>query len=418
MKNIESTPNNLLFQQKANGLILPQKPEPKPALISPSFFCPQPKNFGSNFSEKRNCASERINGFCSYNSGLEFDMLGHAFFRGMCPPFFSWPLNTPTKYQTKMYNIGEEENNNIKYDQKNFILECIPNGQEDYCKEKEKENENINHNKTNQNNNVNSSYLYNFINGNYNLKESIWTPENNINLNLNMNMITPRNSNNNTNNTGTKFFTNHNYGYKCSCSKTQCNRKYCECFNSGNYCIDCNCKNCNNKPPVNSYTNKHPVDDSSKNKKQKIICTCTKSGCNKNYCECFKNGQKCSSLCRCISCENNDDMNNKRNFNRYYECCPANSIYIIKNNITIENIKNNYDNENKNEENINYELSPAPARKENYIAISKKRKREETKISEEIYDKKNKNKEIDLFNDSLFDKNGKVILRHINLIQM
>ena len=56
----------------------------------------------------------------------------------------------------------------------------------------------------------------------------------------------------------TKFFTNHNYGYKCSCSKTQCNRKYCECFNSGNYCVDCNCKNCNNKPPANSYTNKHP----------------------------------------------------------------------------------------------------------------------------------------------------------------
>ena len=216
----------------------------------------------------------------------------------------------------------------------------------------------------------------------------------------------------------TKFFTNHNYGYKCSCSKTQCNRKYCECFNSGNYCIDCNCKNCNNKPPINSYTNKHPVDDSSKNKKQKIICTCTKSGCNKNYCECFKNGQKCSSLCRCISCENNDDMNNKRNFNGNYECCPANSIYIIKNNITIENIRNNNKNENKYEEKINFELSPAPARKENYMAISKKRKREEAKIDEEIYDKKKKNKEIDLFNDSLFDKNGKVILRHINLIQM
>ena len=30
------------------------------------------------------------------------------------------------------------------------------------------------------------------------------------------------------------------------------------------------CKNCNNKPPVNSYTNKHPVDEQSKTKKEKI----------------------------------------------------------------------------------------------------------------------------------------------------
>ena len=78
----------------------------------------------------------------------------------------------------------------------------------------------------------------------------------------------------------------------------------CECFNSGNYCIDCNCKNFNNKPPINSYTNKQPTEDS-KNKKE-IICTCTKNGCNENYCECFKNDQKFSSLCRCISCKNND----------------------------------------------------------------------------------------------------------------
>ena len=32
----------------------------------------------------------------------------------------------------------------------------------------------------------------------------------------------------------TKFFTDYGgYGYKCSCSKTQCNRYYCECYRSG-----------------------------------------------------------------------------------------------------------------------------------------------------------------------------------------
>ena len=60
--------------------------------------------------------------------------------------------------------------------------------------------------------------------------------------------------------------------------------------------------------------------------------------------------------------------------------------------------------------------------KENVVTLCKKRKREETKNNEESYEKKKKyaknNDDIDLFNDSLFDKNGKVILRHINLIHM
>ena len=35
----------------------------------------------------------------------------------------------------------------------------------------------------------------------------------------------------NNNNITKKFFTDYGgYGYKCSCSKTNCNRYYCECF--------------------------------------------------------------------------------------------------------------------------------------------------------------------------------------------
>ena len=73
-------------------------------------------------------------------------------------------------------------------------------------------------------------------------------------------------------------------------------------------------------------------------KKSKEICTCTKSGCNKNYCECFKSGNKCTSLCRCIGCENNEDNTKTKKNNNDYERCPANSIYIIKNKIFIDNI--------------------------------------------------------------------------------
>ncbi len=33
-------------------------------------------------------------------------------------------------------------------------------------------------------------------------------------------------------------------------------------------------------------------------------CHCTKSECKKNYCECFQNGVICSELCRCQKCRN------------------------------------------------------------------------------------------------------------------
>jgi hypothetical protein len=214
------------------------------------------------------------------------------------------------------------------------------------------------------------------------------------------------------NNIGKKFFTNHNYGYKCSCSKTQCNRKYCECYNSGNYCVDCNCKNCTNKPPINTYSNKRPNEIVAQMKKSKEICTCTKSGCNKNYCECFKNGNKCTSLCRCIGCENNEEnqkTKNVKNFN--YECCSANSISIVKNKIFTDNIEIK-----KFDDNDYFKFYEYYEKNINNLA-KKKRKREEIKNPDEDNQKKNNDNESNnYFNDSLFDRNGKVILRHINII--
>ena len=63
-----------------------------------------------------------------------------------------------------------------------------------------------------------------------------------------------------------------------------------------------------------------------------------------------------------------------------------------------------------------------------FAAICKKRKREENKNEEDEKNfgkniknkiKKNENEDdINLFNDSLFDNNGKVILRHINLFRI
>ena len=165
----------------------------------------------------------------------------------------------------------------------------------------------------------------------------------------------------------TKFFTDYGgYGYKCSCSKTQCNRFYCECFRSKLYCIDCNCKNCQNKPPKNYVSNRHPNLSTTQPKTELVICTCTKSGCNKKYCECYKNGTKCSSSCRCVGCENSENSQNWKKIENL-ECCSENSIYIFKNKIFEEIIdKDSYLKEkNKNK------------------MLEKKRKRNDTGNNEE-----------------------------------
>lgn len=41
------------------------------------------------------------------------------------------------------------------------------------------------------------------------------------------------------------------------------------------------------------------------------MCTCTKSSCIKNYCDCYKFNQKCSSRCRCIDCKNTSNTKNE-----------------------------------------------------------------------------------------------------------
>ena len=38
------------------------------------------------------------------------------------------------------------------------------------------------------------------------------------------------------------------------------------------------------------------------------ICNCSKSNCLKRYCECFKQGRKCDDSCRCQGCRNKDGL--------------------------------------------------------------------------------------------------------------
>ena len=123
----------------------------------------------------------------------------------------------------------------------------------------------------------------------------------------------------------------------CSCTKTRCIKKYCECFANNKYCINCYCKNCMNKlEEIEQFQNNNTINImENDNQNDKVTCTCTKSNCCKKYCECFKINKKCTSKCRCLNCLNMDSqyaniLNNNNNL--------INDV-IIKNNKNKINIE-------------------------------------------------------------------------------
>ena len=117
-----------------------------------------------------------------------------------------------------------------------------------------------------------------------------------------------------------------------------------------------------------------------KKNNESIFCTCSKSGCNKKYCECYKNKVKCTKLCRCIKCENRNMP--QVEMPKIYKCCHANSIYIIGNKLTVENS----------------EIKKVIKNNKKHKILNKKTKRDNKKNT-----------------GSLFDKDGKMIFTHIKL---
>lgn len=106
----------------------------------------------------------------------------------------------------------------------------------------------------------------------------------------------------------------------CTCSKTKCLKKYCECYANNQYCLNCNCKDCENNPAFKT--------NQLKESNETMTCTCTKSNCNKKYCECFKGGKCCNDQCRCINCVNKQNVYKGLTMERISVLIQNGEIYI------------------------------------------------------------------------------------------
>ncbi|XP_031572762.1 protein lin-54 homolog [Actinia tenebrosa] len=107
----------------------------------------------------------------------------------------------------------------------------------------------------------------------------------------------------------------------CNCTKSQCLKLYCDCFAQGEFCSNCNCINCFNNMEHEKERSKaikaclernphafHPKIGKGKvgesERRHNKGCHCKRSGCLKNYCECYEAKILCTSLCKCTGCKN------------------------------------------------------------------------------------------------------------------
>lgn len=91
---------------------------------------------------------------------------------------------------------------------------------------------------------------------------------------------------------------------KCNCKKSKCLKLYCDCFSNGLFCSkDCECANCANLE-INSKRLEALREDATIKRPEGKGCKCTKSNCQKKYCDCYNRGNKCGVNCACENCEN------------------------------------------------------------------------------------------------------------------
>lgn len=106
---------------------------------------------------------------------------------------------------------------------------------------------------------------------------------------------------------------------KCTCKSSKCLKFYCDCFRNGKLCSNCSCLDCKNKKDYeklilekyNQIVLRNPKAlQQIYSTKKSWTCKCKNSFCTKNYCDCYQNGRRCTTKCKCTDCKNKK-INNK-----------------------------------------------------------------------------------------------------------
>ncbi|XP_065294351.1 protein lin-54 homolog isoform X4 [Dermacentor albipictus] len=115
----------------------------------------------------------------------------------------------------------------------------------------------------------------------------------------------------------------------CNCTKSQCLKLYCDCFANGEFCHSCNCNNCFNnleheeerQKAIGACLERNPNafrpkigkgKEGDHERRHTKGCNCKRSGCLKNYCECYEAKILCSSMCKCVGCKNFEDSSERK----------------------------------------------------------------------------------------------------------
>ena len=122
-----------------------------------------------------------------------------------------------------------------------------------------------------------------------------------------------------------------------SCLKFYCecfsNGKYCQ------NCTCINCKNITQFESLRQEKYKSIIERNPKaiyqinSVKKSFTCNCKNSNCEKKYCDCFQSGKSCTSKCKCINCLNRVIIKNNNNNNNNRKRKNMKRIRGVKNNI-------------------------------------------------------------------------------------
>lgn len=141
----------------------------------------------------------------------------------------------------------------------------------------------------------------------------------------------------------------------CNCTKSQCLKLYCDCFANGEFCSGCNCTNCFNslekekerqkaisqclernpeafRPKIGKAVKAsigEPAPESIERRHTKG-CNCKRSGCLKNYCECYEAKILCSNLCKCCGCKNYEESFERKTLMQLANSQSENARGILK----------------------------------------------------------------------------------------